>query len=312
MRLFFPYRLLPPANGLVFERIFSKELEALLIGNERTNISQNDLAEFPQFLRFGRIELRYNHFYGPIPIGEKCHSFVNWLQPIKKAATDSNIYFRGWINKNSGTTFSDHFQLQEHIRNELLPICDSSRRYTFDIRFFSDENAGTNFIEEILQMDPINSCSTLIFVLSGPENHQLQLPIEAISTWLNRRSDGIYEKLEKRYLYIVTQALWVSKGSRPSIQNGRDLCDLLKKVKIILSVLHQKLNNFEVLKIQTFGEATFPVRPYILRLSLVRFEMPTIDDGTEVINEKTSEELSIDKANFPIGWMRIKRSIMEK
>ena len=73
-----------------------------------------------------------------------------------------------------------------------------------------------------------------------------------------------------------------------------------------------KLNNFEVLKIQTFGEATFPVRPYILRLSLVRFEMPTIDDGTEVINEKTSEELSIDKANFPIGWMRIKRSIMEK
>ena len=175
-----------------FFRIFRKEFEYFIIGRKRTKLIQNDSADLPQFLRFDDVEL--NYCCQKVPIKEMCRLVVNYLQPLKKALNDTHlITFIAGINENDPSKFSNHLQLLNHVQEELLPICDSSYGYKFEIRFNSDKIAGANVIRQILQMPPIDRCSNVEISLHGLAyfyyEHVLgrnKLPIEAISSFLHQ------------------------------------------------------------------------------------------------------------------------------
>ena len=191
------------------------------IGNERRIISYNELTKSPQFLRF-RVKLDYQNIRRAIPIAEKSQSVVNYLQQIK-LDNSSLIHFNATINKNNRSQFSDHSQLLDHLRNELLPICGSSRGYKFKISCFSDKASHKNLIAEILQIPRIDCCSNVEINLPVFTTHKL--PIESISHWLHRNCDGIVEveKLKEQFLRIYSV-------NSPCAQ---ELCEYFKKVTFV-------------------------------------------------------------------------------
>ena len=186
------------------------------------------LADLPQFLRFDRVELKYQrsvYEYAP-SIAEKCQSAVNYLQRIK-LNNSSLIHFIGTIDKNNRSHFSDHSQLLNHLQNELLPTCGSSRRYKFEISFLSDEfSSHTNLIAKILKVPRIDCCSYVDIFLHGHKTFITHpFSIEPISDWLHRNYNGIAGN-SKDILFLRIcpfNSLW-----------ARKLCDHLKEVKIYL------------------------------------------------------------------------------
>ena len=189
-------------------------------------ILARELTNLPLFLRYDHVELNYQcSVYKSIPLIEKkCKSAVNYLQPLK--LNDTNlIHIIGTINGNNRTHFNDHIQLLNHLRNELLPICSSSRGYKFDILLSSDEVSHTNLIAQILQIPQIDCCSNVKIKLIGLAIHPIQLPIESISNWLHQNCDGKEEKSNKRFLRIY----FFNFNSLCT----RDLVDHLKKVTIV-------------------------------------------------------------------------------
>ena len=124
-------------------------------------------------------------------ITNKCQKIEKYLRPIEPALKHSNsIQFVARINQNDQSCFSDHSVLLSYLSEQLLQICNSSRRYEFKIAFYSDKNSGTNFISSLLQMPAISRCSNFEISLYHIEEAQ-QLPVENISDWLNRRKiDG--------------------------------------------------------------------------------------------------------------------------
>ena len=185
-----------------------------------------NLSEFPQFLRVDTVCLNYCFFV--VPISEVCRAFINYLQPLKKTLKDSNLIdFFGSINNNRSTHFSDHSKLLDHLQNELLPICDSSRAYEFDILFYSDENAGRDVIASILKQQTILRCSNVAIKLSLA-NWPLQLPIEPISNWLHRKCDGINENERSAFSAFTEERFLQIHFDK--FQNATELCDYLKTV----------------------------------------------------------------------------------
>ena len=166
-------------------------------------------------------------------IKNKCQKIEKYLQPIKNALKDSNsIRFFADINQDDQSSFSDHSSFLSYLDEQLLKICNSSRRYEFEITFRSDKNAGTNFISSLLQMPPISRCShfdiTLFFTKKA-----MQLPVEAILDWLNRMIDG--RKTDIR----IAQEIFMRIYTR-EIQNVTEMCDHLTKVRFIfISFLSQ-------------------------------------------------------------------------
>ena len=186
------------------------------------------MTNLPHFLRFDRVEFDYRILIGNStanePIAKKCQSVVNYMQRLK--LNDSNlIHFIGAIDKNNRSHFNDHFQLIGHLRNELLPICSSSRGYKFEINLFSDKASQTNFIAQILQMPRIDCCTNVEIMFIGLTLDPMQFPIEPISIWLHRNCDGIDEKPKERFLRI-------SSNSNLHIPSIQELCDHLKKVTL--------------------------------------------------------------------------------
>lgn len=116
--------------------------------SKRKNKCQSDLAEFPKFLRFDEVKLCYESYdterYGLGPsIYKRCQLLLKYLQPVKEALNDSNlIHFVGDIDDNNPRRFRDHSQLLYHLQKYLLPICDSSRNYIFQIDFNSEMEAS--------------------------------------------------------------------------------------------------------------------------------------------------------------------------
>ena len=99
-----------------------------------------------------------------------------------------------------GHNFYNYSMLLEYLDNRLLPICGSSRGYKFKIKHddygvqnFSDLNSNTNVIASLLQMPGVKHYAKL--AIEAPNNHP-QLPIEAISNWLERSADGIENKFQ--------------------------------------------------------------------------------------------------------------------
>ena len=210
--------------------VFRKEFDLIIIGNERKMISQVELAEFPQFLRFRKILLYYRCYE------EKCQIFINTLRPLKKALNDSNlIQFEAICDQNDQTRthFGNHSQILNHLQKELLPICEFSRGYSFTIWFYSapEMNAGTNVIASLIQMPSIDHdrCLNLEIELGGFTGQIMQLPVEEISNWLTRKCDGIDEnkKANGRFLQIYSSF---------NFQNVREMFENLKKVITNLNV----------------------------------------------------------------------------
>ena len=192
-------------------------------------ISLQDLALFPAFLRFREVDLRY--YYGSQSIAEKCDLFDKCLQSIKPALNDSYlIYFNCFISKNKQKQFSNHQTLIKYISERLLPICESSRKYSFSIWFDSDVNSASNVIASILQMAQIIRYGCFSVCIELRNANLAQLPIETISTWLNRNSDAmeIHQKQTDRVLLI--------RSDRPSetFQNIPEICAFLKMVNFNL------------------------------------------------------------------------------
>ena len=185
--------------------------------------TENELPKFPQFIRFGQVNLLYG--LAKLPNYEMCQSVVNYLQPLKSALNDSNmINFTGLIcqDQDNQGCFTDHSKLLNHLQEGLMPICNSSRGYNFDIWFCTNKNTGSKVAAAILQMPAIGRCSTLKIILR-PIQDPIQLPVEAISNWLHRRYDGTNENRKQLFLQIGAY----------NIGNIGDLYEHLKKVIII-------------------------------------------------------------------------------
>ena len=129
------------------------------------DISHEELGLFLrycEFLRFENVKLSYN-YPGFQSIDKKCRLFVEHLKPLKAAFSDSTkIEFHARIGEGQNK-FRDPLQLLNHLRNELLPICDSARRYKFTFYLISHEASTTAILEAILQMPQINFSTNVEF-----------------------------------------------------------------------------------------------------------------------------------------------------
>ena len=192
------------------------------IGDEGKEISLQDLALFPAFLRFREVDLLYHH--GSQSIAEKCDLFDGCLQSIKPTLNDSNLINLNCLTaKNVQKQFSNHQTLVKYVSERLLPICESSRSYSFFIGFVSDENSASNVIDSILQMAQISRYGCFGVYIGLINNNPAQLPIETISTWLNRKS-GAMEFRQKQTGNVLRIR------SSETFQNIPEMCDLLKTV----------------------------------------------------------------------------------
>ena len=196
-------------------------MEAFIGRSDRKRISLANLAEFPPFLRFEEVRLEYDS--GLQSLITKCRLFEDCLNSIKPALKDSNkIRFEAVINQSDPSHFSDHSSVVIYLRDRLLPICNSSRRYVFDISFYSDKNSAANLISSILQISQVQSCSNVSIELFG--NHSARLPAEDISNWLGLKTvEGAEicgKKEEKRFLLIYSRI----------IEKAQEMWEHLKKV----------------------------------------------------------------------------------
>ena len=185
----------------------------LTIGYRR--IKDAAFREPPSFLRFGYIDLDYRP--GRQLIAAK------WRQ-IKKLLTSellngTNLKFRGRINQTEPSDFANHSQLLDHIGNELLPICNRCQSYEFRINIWFDENDTASTISSILEMQPVNECSHVKFVLYDWKVTPLPFPVEGIENWI-RSSGSSANKQGGKFLRITM----------PKISNGPEIYDHFKKV----------------------------------------------------------------------------------
>ena len=171
------------------------------------------------FLRFDNVRLWYS--YGDQQhIEEKCEWIESHLLALKLALFNSNmIEFSTGISKYHRNHFNDHSKLLDYIRNRFLPICNSSRRYKFQICFFSDRNSDANVIASILEMDEIKHCSNVeIGIICG---EQKRLPVEEISNWLEKSGYGMENTVQEKFLAIYFNV---------TFQYPQELIDYLKTV----------------------------------------------------------------------------------
>ena len=201
--------------------------------SDKKPISLANLKEFPVFLRLGEVNLGY--WIGSIgsseSIEERCQLFGGLLPAIKGALNDSKkIFFGAGINQKDRSEFNDHSALIAYLRDEFLPICDSSRRYKFVITFDSDQNSGAKIISSILKMPQVVQCSNVDIWL--PRIYvTIELSVVEIAQWLNQTNDRIGKKKEGIFLKI----------SAYNIQNVLEICEHLTEVPFI-SLKFQMLN----------------------------------------------------------------------
>ena len=245
--------------------LFSQRLQAFLrSGTPLKHISNVDLAAFPKFLRFKDVELSYNYFFSEGSIEKKCELFQKYLQQLSPALNDSNlIVFDAYINKGHQHYFSSHLQLVDHLRQQLLPICDSSRGYTFEICFYSGKSEASAVIESILQLPQIEHCSHVELVLCYA--NPTALPVQAIAEWLNRecnRTGVTGPKCKEKFLKISLD--W--------IQNLVEMCGHLTEVRFIYHFLF--FNTFKIQNKNLFEGSDSDTRS-CLPLPIPAFESDT-------------------------------------
>ena len=192
----------------------------------RERISLTNLTEFPPFLRFNEVLLFYSR--GLQSLITKCHLLEGYLNAIKPVLKDSNItHFTALIDYKDQSQFSDNSSVVMYLRDRLLPICDSSRRYEFIISFNSDKNSASELTSSILQISQVRSCSHVSIVLFG--NQSARLPVEEISNWLTPKTvEGAEicgKKGENRFLLIYSDI----------ISNTKEMWEHLIKVNFFIA-----------------------------------------------------------------------------
>ena len=203
--------------------LFSRDQEVYISGNNRHRwISLTDLP-LPSFLRFDNVQLWYGS--SSAPISEKCEVAESHLRSFKHALNDTNMLEFSARISDSNDDFRDHLLLLDHLRDRVLPICDSSRCYKFEICFYLEERAIANLIASILQQSAINLCTNVcIRIHHGFGQQQLFLPflpIEEISNWLHQMSDHGKELIQAEKFLDVKML---------GIQNVAEMVEYLKMV----------------------------------------------------------------------------------
>ena len=156
-------------------------------------------------------------------IHEKCEEIKRLLSPHKKALIGSKLELEARFDQYDPADFSDHIMFLDHIGDVLLPICDDCRSYKFEVYIYMDGNIE-NIVSTILQFPPIIRCSNVTFKLHVCEaDRPSLLPIEVISSWLNRSIDGsnfnsIKQKQAERFLQIDANRIW-------------NTCEMIKELK---------------------------------------------------------------------------------
>lgn len=201
--------------------IFS--LGTSIIGLARKEIFINEVTTFPPFIRFNDVQLEYRYF-GLKAIEQKCDSIESKLLQFEHVLIDSDlITFNAEIRQNNHSQFNNHSELLVYIRTRLLPICDYSRGYKFDINFKSDENSVPIVIESLLQMRTIMRCSKVQIVILCVG--KFQLPVEEISNWLEQL-DGMENKVQSK----KAKLLEIGFFDFHTIQNTQEIIDRLQMV----------------------------------------------------------------------------------
>ena len=216
----------------IIDNFSFSELEAL-VGSDREEISLANLAKFPPFLRFNEVLLNYHHG----SLLTKCRLFEECLDSIKPALKDSNkTCFAAKINQADPNDFSDHSTVVIYLRDILLPLCDSSRSYEFNISFELDENSTTKIISSILQISQVGSCSNVSINLFN-YYFSTRLPVDDISNWLAPKTvEGAEicgKKGENRFLIIHSNTI-------QTIPNMKEMWEHLMEVNFFtVSFFHR-------------------------------------------------------------------------
>ena len=202
-----------------------------LIGSDSEEILLANLKEIPSFLRFNEVLLIYDA--GSQSLITKCCLFEDCLNLIKPALKDSNeIFLKATIKQDDPNHFSDHSSVVVYLRDRLLPICDSSRRYVFSIWFTSDENYASEVISSILQISQVRSCSHVqidLFVYNWSD----RLPVEDISNWLAQNTDDVVEIYGMRKWKKNRFLLIHSNITQVYSRNTQEMWDHLKQVNLL-------------------------------------------------------------------------------
>ena len=222
-------------------------IELWKTGGTRTEISPSDLTALPPFLRFNIVQLEVaelGYVQATQPIADKCLLFENLLQQSLKPALDGSVLaFGGDIDENDTSCFHNHLELLNYLRDRILPICNKSCEYKFEISFDSDKSAAEHVIASILETPQLNHCSSAQFrIYYGSNEPQLRLPIKEISIWLHRKCD----REGKKSLHIYSHGM--------KIENIEAIINHLKKVLFLLNILnaciirkkHLKLLNYNI------------------------------------------------------------------
>ena len=164
------------------------------------------------------------------PIIKKCKLFEENLPLLRRALKSPNrIIVYGKIDRNNPYHFGNKTQFLDHIRQQLLPLINTSRCFEFNIGFGLDDTtfglASTDTLASILRFSPIERCLNVQIGLSVKQ--PMRLPIAAISRWLNRKadqSDVSGKKKSERFLQILLE--------NNRIRNAHAIFYTLKKVCI--------------------------------------------------------------------------------
>ena len=114
-----------------------------------------------------------------------------------------------------------------NLHNRLLSICASARGYRFNIFSWRYEQSVRKLIASLLQMEEIKRCQNIDidFRLYYGGNEK-QLPVDEVSNWLERSSNGIEKfvnnKQKARSLKMQMKGI--------QIQNAREMIEHLKTV----------------------------------------------------------------------------------
>ena len=190
-----------------------------------TEISPSDLTELPPFLRFNQVELIAYSFdkNNAQPIAGKCLLFENLLQSVKPALVGSKLFFYGDVSESMPSSFRDHLELLNYLRDRLLPICNTSRAYCFSIFFDSDQSVAKHVIASILQTPQLVRCSSAQFnIFRGLQGLQLRLPVNEISDWLHMACD----RERKKSLHVNCEGF--------EIENSQEMINHLQEVFYIV------------------------------------------------------------------------------
>lgn len=191
-----------------------------VIGKKQRKISSNQLAAFPQFLRFAEVKLCYQDDHTSIL--QRCHLIDSHLQLVSPILADASLVFcKQLLISDDRNSFKDHVQLLTYVGSQLLSICDSSCGYKFYIILLADENSAPIIISSLLIMPSIYASS--VFKIHLCPGRVTTLPIDSISQWLNRNLHGIVsckQSHKPRLLEIRMN----------EIQNIKEMCDHLEEV----------------------------------------------------------------------------------